>query len=227
MRVARIGTSIQTVTGWLAVGVCCLFAAYALSVGIAALLSVLGLWSAPEPRAVPPLFALHALTGATALVAGAVQLRIGRPRSAYRRRLHRRVGYAYVGATCATCGFGVVVAMRFDVGSAATFMFSTWAAAWFATTVYAARLARARLVATHRQWMSRSYALALVFISFEPFRTGLLSVGWEPETAYPLAIGLNIVINLGVAEIWHRRKRAHPTRRLPEARVETGDGLLP
>src|SRR4051795_395605 len=69
---------------WLAVALCCLYALFALLAGLSELLAMLGLTPSVEPRVLPPVFVVHALTGSVALAAGAVQLRLGRPRTPHR-----------------------------------------------------------------------------------------------------------------------------------------------
>jgi uncharacterized membrane protein len=198
---------------WLAVGLGCLYALFALLAAGSELLAMLGLTASVEPRVLPPVFVVHALTGSVALAAGAVQLRLGLPRTPRRAHLHRLLGYHYVTAALSTSLLGPLLALRFDVGLAGSALFLIWAALWITTTLLAVNHARGRRIAAHRRWIARSYALAAVFVTFDFIRMALDGAGLGRTVVYPLALLISGTVNLAVAEAWLRRAASRTTRR--------------
>ena len=186
---ATLRTIVGRMASWLGVGLCALYALFALAVAITEILSLLGAAPAVKPRAVPPLFILHVLSGAVALVTGSVQLRLGRPTTPRRAQIHRLLGPIYVWAARVTCVAGVVVSVYFGVGLVGTLVFAAWASSWFSATTIALRHIRSGRVAPHRRWMIRSFALALVFVTFDFARQALAGTGLarvvDPHPAVP------------------------------------------
>jgi uncharacterized membrane protein len=198
--------------GWTAVALCGLFGMVAVSEAILQALDLLGAASGAKTRVVPPLFVLHALAGGVALVTGAIQLQLGHPRSRRRTRAHRAVGRSYVAAACITSVSGAAMAAFFHVGVVGQLLFGAWGALWFAATSTALRHARAGRVQEHRRWMIRSFALALVFVMFEPVRTALAAAELTTVVVYPAALATCAVVNLAAAELWLRTGLARRTR---------------
>ena len=58
---------------------------------------------------------------------------------------------------------GLLTAAFFDVGVRGVAAVTIWSTAWLLATSVAVRRARAHRIRSHRAWMTRSYALALVF----------------------------------------------------------------
>lgn len=203
---------VTAILTWSAVALCGLYALFAVLAAGTELLAILGVTTSVKPRVLPPLFVVHALTGSVALVAGAVQLRLGRPRTPRRAHLHRLLGYHYVTAALSTGLLGTLLAARFDVGPAGTALFLIWAALWIATTALAVKCARARRIAAHQRWMARSYALAAVFVTFDFIRMSLDGAGLDRAAVYPLALAISATLNLAATERWIRRATSprHP-----------------
>ena len=114
----------------------------ALSAAVAEILSLLGAAPGAKPRSMPPVFHPRAVTGAVALVTGALQLRFGRPLTRPRAKIHRALGRSYVVAACLTCLGGVVVTAAFDIGPIGRIVFTAWVASWLTATTIALRYIR-------------------------------------------------------------------------------------
>jgi hypothetical protein len=190
--------------GWTAVAGTALFALFAWYSAIIELLALTGLARPSPGRAVPPLFVLHALSGGVALTAAALQLRLT-PRLLPRQpAVHRGIGRTYVWAAWITAAGGLGTAAFFDVGWAGKAAFGIWASSWFAATAVALHRAKTRRYAAHRQWMIRSFALALIFMTFTVWQPILASLGLGRTLVYPLALLLSAALNLTAAELWIR-----------------------
>lgn len=191
--------------GWcaLALGVG-LYTAFALSMGVSELLYLLGAAPEVKHRATPIVFVVHALAGTVALVIGPIQsIRWIRRRAAVRLAL----GRAYVVAVWVACIGAAVDAVSFDVSPVARLMFVAIAAAWFTTTTIGMFRALARRFAEQHEWMVRSYALALFFVTFSLWGPALAATSLPASVAYPLSQFLSAALNVGVAEIYIRRRR--------------------
>lgn len=103
---------------------------------------------------------LHIAGGTVMLVAGAIGLRIGLTRQAF--RWHKTVGYSYIagGSIAAVIAFE----RSFDTAHTPGLSTASLAAAWLAFTAMAWRAVRNRRVDQHRDWMIRSYVLAWTFV---------------------------------------------------------------
>ena len=173
--------------------VCLLYGLFALGAGM-------GLAETDKVRSVPIAFAVHALAGGVALIAGIAQFN-----PAMRRRLvpaHRWTGRIYVIGTLLASVAAVANAAFFDVGLAAQLSFAALGATWFATTAIGWRMIKARDMARHRDWMTRSFSLALFFVSFSIWVP--LIAGSGTNGAYAVAVTLSWVLNLIAAEAWIR-----------------------
>jgi hypothetical protein len=122
---------------WAAVLICALYVAFAVIMAIAAVLDWLDSGWHATGRSAPPLFVLHAISGAVALLAGALQLRLATRLLGGRRHLHRRIGQTCLWAAWITSLSSLGVAAFFDVSIAAKAMFATTSLLWFATTTVA------------------------------------------------------------------------------------------
>lgn len=188
------------VLAWLAVATTLLYVAWVVAVALGTVAALLGITSASTSRSVPPLFVLHAGTGAASLAAGALQLRLVRRTVPAHLRVHRAIGRTYVYASWATSLAGLVVTAGFDIGLPAKVAFALEAALWFAATTLAYRCARRRRFARHARWMIRSYALALFFITFSLIQPTVTAIGVDRTSAYTLSILASVAVNLALAQ---------------------------
>ncbi len=124
---------------------------------------------------------IHGVFGAMALLLIFMQFNDGlRKRFA---TLHRVCGRVYVGAVFIASPFGVYLA-KLDNSIGYTFAFTlataSFATLWMLATGMALWCIRTRRVEQHRQWMTRSVAMALVFLEVRVFE-GLTGWGSSPE----------------------------------------------
>jgi len=123
----------------------------------------------------------HGLAGACALVLAPMQFS-ERLRQRY-LKLHRVVGYTYVVAVmiAAPMGFATqFIQERAGLPRSFSLAAATQATSWMVTTLIALLLIRNGKVQQHRQWMTRSFAVALVFLGVR-FVDGLM--GWDTNVA--------------------------------------------
>ncbi len=107
----------------------------------------------------------HAIAGACALLLGPMQFS-DRLRRKY-ARLHRVVGRVYVGGVFAAAPLGFYIQyFQERTGSSRSFSIAaaTLALLWLITTAIALLFILNGKVEQHRQWMTRSFAVALVFL---------------------------------------------------------------
>jgi hypothetical protein len=201
------------ILGWIGVAACAFYGGFGLYAAGTELLSLVGLVETPSGRAAPPLFVLHALSGSIALIGGALQLRLASRLLNSRPRVHRAIGWTYVLATWVTCAGGLATVAFFDVGWAAKAVFAVWSISWSAATAVALGRARCHRYGEHRRWMLRSFALALVFMTFDIFRSAVAATGLPRTMVYALGLLLAATAGLAIAEAWIRRVH-HPVNRL-------------
>jgi len=194
-----------TALGWgvvaLLLGV---YAAFALSLGFSELAYLAGLGPEVKHRTTPLIFVVHAFAGTVALVVAPLQsLRSVRRRAKVRLGL----GRTYVLAVWLASLSAAVDALSFDVAPVARALFVAIAAAWCATTTVGMMRALARRFAEQHEWMMRSYALALFFVSFSLWGPALAATSLPESLAYPLSQLLGAAGNLAIAELYIRRAR--------------------
>jgi hypothetical protein len=210
----RSNSAARAALGWTAVLICVLYAGFALTMAIAAVLDWLASGWQGTDRSAPPLFVLHALSGTVALLAGSFQLRLATRLLRGRRQLHRRIGQTYLWAAWITSLSSLGVAALFDVSVAAKAMFATTSLLWFAATTVAFLRIRQGRVRQHREWMLRSFALAFFFVTGSLWPPIFAATALPQAVGYPLALFLSWSLNLLAAEWWIRRTKARSRRTL-------------
>jgi hypothetical protein len=196
------GRTLGQVAGWAIVAIAGLYAAFAVTTAAGYLLD-----SDPAERSLPPLFVAHALTGAVALVTGSLQLRLARTLLSSRPGAHRLLGRGYLGAAWLTSVASVAVAVDFDITTLGRAALVVAALAWFTATTTAFLHIRRGRVQAHREWMIRSFSLALFFITFSLWVPLLESAGFSDAVSYPVGVTLSWTLNLLVAELRVRTTR--------------------
>jgi uncharacterized membrane protein len=158
----------------------------------------------------------HAGIASTALILGALQFF---PR--FRARWpawHRRAGTVYVLCCLLGGAAGLLLAFGASSGPIAGFGFGLLAVCWIGATTQAWRLARARDIVRHRQWMVRSYALTFAAVTLRLYLPLAIMAHLDVINAYRAIAWLCWVPNLVVAELWLRRGarlRTSPPRAVP------------
>ena len=108
----------------------------------------------------------HGVAGACTLVLAPMQFS-DRLRRRY-SKLHRIMGRVYVAGVLIASPLGAFIQYRFDepLGAPRSFTIETLvqAALWMLTTVVGLGFAVNGKIQQHRQWMTRSYAVAIVFL---------------------------------------------------------------
>ena len=107
----------------------------------------------------------HGVAGACALLLAPLQFS-DRLRREY-VQLHRRVGYIYVVGTAIAAPFGFYIQYFHErMGSPRSFSFAaaTQATSWILTTTIAMIMILQGKTEAHRRWMTRSFAVCLVFL---------------------------------------------------------------
>jgi uncharacterized membrane protein len=119
----------------------------------------------------------HGVAGLAALLLGAAQfsdrLRATRP------VLHRASGRVYIASVFVAAPLGIVIQYLQEAGGAPrsfTIAAAVDGGLWMLATAMAFWCIRERRIDAHRQWMTRSYAMALVFLEV---RVVLGVTGWE------------------------------------------------
>jgi uncharacterized membrane protein len=153
----------------------------------------------------------HIVTGSIALVAGPVQFQ---PWSnAKRLKLHRILGKLYVAAICLSFPAGVYLSFYATGGLPSTIAFLGLNAAWLITTCIGLGKALQRNIPAHREWMLRSYAVTLVFVTFRA-ALPLFSLCFGFLDGFPVAVWAALIVNLLAAEwiVRRRRRRSVPPK---------------
>jgi hypothetical protein len=181
----------RRLVGWAWIALCGLYVAFALSTAATTAMALLGLADQPVHRAAPAMFVGHAVTGSVALLCGALQILLTGALPLRSRRRHRWLGRAYVWTAWATSVLSLFVIADFDVPTITKVFFAGAAVLWFATTALAyARIRRGR-VAEHCEWIIRSYAIALFFITFSAWDSILAATPLPDNVSYGLSAAMD------------------------------------
>lgn len=145
----------------------------------------------------------HIVLGTIALLIGAYQLT---KRSRRNPSRHRLLGRIYGSAILLNVLVVPYISLYATGGKGSTAAFLVLDAFWLATTANGIHWIIRKNVLRHRQWMLRSYAVTLVFVSFR-IVLGILELALHPalSVAFPLAVIISLVLNLGFAELYLRR----------------------
>ena len=160
----------------------------------------------------------HIFTAMVALVLGPLQFV---PAIRAHRRWHRRIGYVYVLAVVAAGLLGIPVALLSERPLTKVGLLVP-AVGWLVTAWLAVCAIRRGDVEAHRSWMARNYALTflavtarllvpLILLAIVPFTGGTLaSLAGSVPSFISVGQVLGWVVNLAIAEIVVRRRRARP-----------------
>jgi uncharacterized membrane protein len=155
----------------------------------------------------------HGLAAACALLLGPLQFS-DRLRRRY-TKLHRVVGRIYVAGALVGAPIGAFIQYRFDehLGDSRSFSIATLvdASIWMLTTAIALSFAMRGKIQLHRQWMTRSYAVAIVFLEVRVI-SGL--GGWETPAATEAIVWTCVALSLLFADVaiqWQDLRPARPS----------------
>ena len=199
-----------TAAGWWALFVTCvLHAGFALAMAGAEVASWLGAGNPSKARGAPTAFVVHAVAGGVALLIVPLQLHAG-----IRRRwvaLHRRLA-PYVWAVWLTSVATMATAAAFRVAFSAKVMLWALSILWCLTTTMTVRRAQQGDRTSHEAWATRSLSLTLFFVTFNPWVSGLQTLGYSRDTSYTVGVLLSWGLNLLAAEAWIRARRRNERR---------------
>ncbi len=148
---------------------------------------------------------LHIGGGVLALALGPWQF-VSRLRTR-RPAVHRFIGRVYLVSVLAAGVGGLLLAPKALAGPIAPLGFGTLAVLLLLTSVAGYVTIRRRLVARHRAWMTRSYALIFAAVTFRLWIGGLSAAGLPFDLVYGSGAWTSWMINLLVAELLIVRAR--------------------
>ena len=150
-------------------------------------------------------FQTHVITSSLVLLAGFTQfshsIRNNTP------RLHRYAGWLYIIATLgAALPSGFILAISANGGLSTQICFVILGLLWGTSTLFALYYAFEKKWLAHRNWMIRSFALALSALSLRTWKLALYQIQpyWDwltPIHIYQLEAWLGWTINLFIAEL--------------------------
>ena len=156
----------------------------------------------------------HGLAGACALILGPMQFS-ERIRQRF-LRLHKTVGWIYVVSALITGPVGAYIQYFEErLGTTRSFSIATAvdATILFSTTALGLYFVLRGQIESHRQWMTRSYAIAIVFLQVRVV-SGL--GGWDgDEKATETIVWSCVALSLLVGDLvlqWQASRRARPAR---------------
>jgi uncharacterized membrane protein len=152
-----------------------------------------------QMAATQPFFSIHAVSAASALLTGWVQ--VFPPARRALPQWHRRLGYVYVAACLVGAVTALPVALHSVGGPLASTILIGQASLWAGLLWPALVTARRRRIADHRRWMIRHYALTCSAIVLRAIMATGVAIG------YPLQLVLAIALSLAAAEAILRRPR--------------------
>jgi uncharacterized membrane protein len=149
----------------------------------------------------------HGLVGAVALILTFTQFSTGL-RTRY-PRVHRASGRVYIVAVCVAAPLGVYISyLDEQIGYTNSFVIAsaTLAALWILATGVAFGFIRSRNIDRHRQWMTRSFAMALIFLEVRVIG-GL--TGWEDiPTSETIIVWVCVALGYPLADLVLEIERA-------------------
>jgi uncharacterized membrane protein len=155
----------------------------------------------------------HGIMGACALLLGPLQFS-DRLRQRF-AKLHRVVGRFYVAGVFIGAPMGLYIQYFEErMGGARSFSFAagTDAALWMLTTAIAIFFILKGKVQQHRQWMTRSFAVAIVFLEVRVI-AGV--TGWKSESAIETTVWMCVAFSLLFADMVLQWRDFSPARTVP------------
>ena len=150
-------------------------------------------------------FQIHVITSSLVLLAGFTQFSPSIRRNT--PRLHRCAGWLYIVATLGLAlPSGFILAFSANGGLSTQICFVILGSFWGASTLFALYYAFHKQWLKHRNWMIRSFALALSALSLRTWKLTLYQIQpyWDwltPIHIYQLEAWLGWTINLFIAEL--------------------------
>ncbi|MDN4524631.1 DUF2306 domain-containing protein [Fictibacillus fluitans] len=124
--------------------------------------------------------------------------------------VHRIIGRIYGISIFVSVPAGIYLAVYATGGLASSIAFIILDAAWFMTAFIGLKRIREKKAVRHQEWMLRSYAVTLVFVTFRVFLPLLTIAGLPLSLSFSLSVYLSMAVNLGWAEwyLWRKKGRS-------------------
>ncbi len=155
-----------------------------------------------KERNTPIGFLIHTSAGSIGFLAGIFQfnswIRVNYSAA------HKLIGWIYVITILTTSLTGIWISVSFEVPTLAKAVFWVIGVVWFISTFAAFLFAIKKKFVPHRNWMIRSYAITLFFMTFG-FWVPSMQDFFPAEIAWPLGLTLAFLPNLLVAELIIRK----------------------
>jgi hypothetical protein len=118
-----------------------------------------------------------------------------------RTRIHIWSGKIYV-AVVLLLGAPTGMYMSFFAkgSTAERMLFLFMAVVWFGTTLKGLQVVHLKNIKSHKNWMIRSYAMALTAVSFRVYHLLFYIAGWDHLANYELSLWISVVGNMLIAE---------------------------
>lgn len=149
----------------------------------------------------------HIIFGTIALAAGPFQFS-GKLRQK-KKNLHRNIGKIYVFSILISFMFGLYLAFYGTGGLTGVIGFYSLEFAWLITTLIGFFKIRRKDIKGHREWMIRSYAVTLTFVSFRIFSIPAVGIDGRDGILFGLTIIFSWIFNLLIAEWLLIRSKQH------------------
>ena len=153
------------------------------------------------PESMLSIFLLLHIAGAI-LAALAGPLQFWRAFREKRRRMHRCLGYIYLVGVAVAAPSALIISTISQGGLTTHVAFSLLAIFWAGTTTVAFLKIIKGDWQAHQQWMIRSYALTLAFVTLRLWMAGLAFTGLPVEQVYQTVAWLCWVLNMVIAEYY-------------------------
>lgn len=141
---------------------------------------------------------IHIICSSIALLTGPFQF--SKKLRLKNKKLHRNLGKIYVISIISAFLEGLYLAYYASGGIAGSIGFYTLEFAWVITTIIGFLKIRRKDIMGHQEWMLRSYAVTLAFVSFRIFSILPLLLEEKPGIFFGLAIVFSWVFNLLIAQ---------------------------
>jgi uncharacterized membrane protein len=190
---------------WLLLLVCILYGAFAFEMFRIELTTNIGSAEigGSKERNARLAFLLHSLMGGIGLICGALQFNQNILKN--NKLIHKTLGWTYLISIWGASVAGTWNSIYFDVPFSAKIIFQIIGVWWFISTTAAYLKIKNRKIQEHKNWMMRSFAISLFFVTFPLWVPGLQRI-LADDIAWPVGLLIAVCLNLMAAEWWISRK---------------------
>lgn len=154
---------------------------------------------------------IHIILGTVALVLGPLQF--NKKLRQKNKQLHKNIGKIYVGSILIAFLAGLYLSYYGTGGLTGVIGFYSLEFAWVIPTLVGYLKIRKKDIKSHQEWMLRSYAVTLTFVSFRIFSIPAVAIDGRDGVLFGLTVIFSWIFNLLIAEwILIRRKNQNLIR---------------